>query len=149
MHGRLGLPMDEGAWRPIRPSKWRADEQDGHADMDTLCIRPGPGGECHGRDASTATAIHRRDSRATQRRLIGNTIEPSIPRRLWDGRFPCLLGAGPAHSARLARLRQTEAMREDLGADDVETRIYPGANHGINQQEPDKARRVVVGLCGS
>lgn len=38
---------------------------------------------------------------------------------------------------------------EDLGADDVETRIYPGANHGINQQEPDKARRVVVGLGGS
>lgn len=45
----------------------------------------------------------------------------------------------------LARVRETEAVLKDLGAD-VETRIYPGAGHGINQDELDKARRLVMGL---
>jgi phospholipase/carboxylesterase len=45
----------------------------------------------------------------------------------------------------LARVRETEAVLKDLGAD-VETQIYPGAGHGINQDELDKARRLVMGL---
>ena len=45
----------------------------------------------------------------------------------------------------LARVRETAAVLQSLGAE-VETRIYPGASHGINQEELDKARRLIMGL---
>jgi phospholipase/carboxylesterase len=43
------------------------------------------------------------------------------------------------------RVRETEAVFSSLGAE-VETRMYQGSGHGINQEEVDRARRLIMGL---
>jgi predicted esterase len=76
--------------------------------------------------------------------LIGEAIKPSI--YATHQGMAVFLGCS-AHDPHipLARVRETEAVLVSLGAD-VETQIYPGSGHGINQQELDKAKRLVVGL---
>ena len=76
--------------------------------------------------------------------LIGDSIDPSVyPAHRETAVF---LGCSE-HDPHipLARVRETEAVLKYLGAD-VETRIYPGASHGINQEELEKARRLIAGL---
>ncbi len=76
--------------------------------------------------------------------LIGEVITPSIYTRHQS--MPVFLGCSE-HDPHipLARVRETEAVLVGLGAD-VETRVYPGSDHDINQQELDKAKRLVGGL---
>jgi predicted esterase len=45
----------------------------------------------------------------------------------------------------LARVRETEAVLKDLGAD-VETHIHPGAGHGIRQEDLATARSLLMRL---
>jgi predicted esterase len=78
--------------------------------------------------------------------LIGEAINPSTyPTH--QG-MPVFLGCSERDPhIPLARVRETDSVLSGLGAD-VETQIYPGSDHGINQEELDKARRLVVGLGG-
>jgi predicted esterase len=76
--------------------------------------------------------------------LIGDVIDPSL--YATHPEMSVFLGCSEQDPhIPLARVRETAAVLTALGAD-VETRIYPGASHGINQQELDKARRLVLGL---
>jgi phospholipase/carboxylesterase len=76
--------------------------------------------------------------------LIGEMIDPLIYTRHQGMRVFLGCSERDPHIP-LTRVRETEAVLKGLGAD-VETRIYPGSGHGINQEELDKARRLIVGL---
>jgi phospholipase/carboxylesterase len=76
--------------------------------------------------------------------LIGETINPAIYARHHG--MPVLLGCSERDPhIPLVRVRETESVFSSLGAE-VETRIYPGSGHGINQEEVDKARRLIMEL---
>jgi predicted esterase len=74
--------------------------------------------------------------------LIGDSIDPSVyPAHRGTAVF---LGCSE-QDPHIPLARETEAVLKYLGAD-VETRIYPGESHGINQEELEKARRLIAGL---
>jgi len=77
--------------------------------------------------------------------LIGDTVS-AAGRPRHDG-LPVFLGCAErdAHIP-LARVRESEAVLRDLGAV-VDTRIYPGSDHGINKDELDAARRLLEPLA--
>jgi predicted esterase len=78
--------------------------------------------------------------------LIGDTVS-AAGRPRHDG-LPVFLGCAErdAHIP-LVRVRESEAVLRDLGAS-VDTRIYPGSDHGINKDELDAARRLLEPLAG-
>jgi predicted esterase len=76
--------------------------------------------------------------------LIGETVDSSVYKRHQG--MPVFLGCSERDPhIPLVRVRETEAVFSSLGAE-VETRIYPGSGHGIDQEEVDKARRLIMGL---
>lgn len=85
--------------------------------------------------------------------LIGDAV-PSSPvvagsegRRPFD-RMPVLLGCSDRDPhIPIERVHETDAVLRELGAE-VTTRVYPGADHGINQDEVDIARRILGRIAG-
>jgi predicted esterase len=76
--------------------------------------------------------------------LIGETVDSSVYKRHQG--MPVFLGCSERDPhIPLVRVRETEAVFSSLGAE-VETRIYPGSGHGIDQEEVDEARRLIMGL---
>jgi phospholipase/carboxylesterase len=75
--------------------------------------------------------------------LIGETVPPAAPD---DGRFdamPVFLGCSERDPhIPIARVQETDAVMRALGAK-VITRIYPGSNHGINEDEAGVARQIL------
>ena len=80
--------------------------------------------------------------------LIGDRVAPATDRRMFEG-MPVLLGCSE-HDPHIpiARVRETEAVMQALGAD-VVTRIYPGGGHGINEDEVAIARRILARMAGA
>jgi predicted esterase len=76
--------------------------------------------------------------------LIGETVAPPA---MGDGRFdsmPVLLACSQRDPhIPIARVRETDAMMRALGAE-VMTRIYPGSDHGINEDEVAVARQILT-----
>jgi predicted esterase len=80
--------------------------------------------------------------------LIGDRVTPATGRRIFDG-MPVLLGCSE-HDPHIpiGRVRETEAVMRALGAE-VVTRIYPGAGHGINEDEVANARQILARVAGA
>ena len=65
------------------------------------------------------------------------------------GGMPILLGCSERDPhIPLGRLRETEAVLRTLGAE-VVTRICPNSSHGINEDEPSLARRLLARVVGT
>jgi phospholipase/carboxylesterase len=81
--------------------------------------------------------------------LIGDKVAPpSAGVRPLQG-MPVLLGCSE-HDPHIpiARVRETEAVMQALGAA-VVTRIYPGGDHGINEDEVAIAREILARVAGA
>jgi predicted esterase len=75
--------------------------------------------------------------------LIGDTVAPATGRPIFEG-MPVLLGCSERDPhIPLARVHETAAVMRALGAE-VVTRTYPGAGHGINDDEIGIARQILA-----
>ena len=80
--------------------------------------------------------------------LIGDTVAPPPEGvRPLQG-MPVLLGCSERDPhIPIGRVRETDAVMRALGAE-VATRVYPGAGHGINEDEVNLARQILARMTG-
>jgi phospholipase/carboxylesterase len=81
--------------------------------------------------------------------LIGDSVAPPpAGARTFVG-MPVLLGCSERDPhIPIGRVRETEAVMRALGAE-VVTRIYPGGDHGINEDEAGIARQILARVAGA
>jgi predicted esterase len=81
--------------------------------------------------------------------LIGDTVAPPpAGARPFEG-MPVLLGCSERDPhIPIGRVRETEAVMRALGAE-VVTRVYPGAGHGIYEDEVDLARQILARMVAA
>lgn len=81
--------------------------------------------------------------------LIGETVgPPQAGVRPFEG-MPVLLGCSERDPhIPIARVRETDAVMRALGAE-VVLRVYPGDDHGINEDEVGIARQMLRRISGT
>jgi phospholipase/carboxylesterase len=81
--------------------------------------------------------------------LIGDKIAPpTVGARTFEG-MPVLLGCSERDPhIPIGRVRETDAVMRVLGAE-VVTRVYPGGDHGINEDEVNLARQILFRMIGA
>ncbi|MBV1800097.1 alpha/beta hydrolase [Siccirubricoccus sp. G192] len=80
--------------------------------------------------------------------LIGDSVAPATGAPIFAG-MPILLGCSERDPhIPIGRVRETEVVMQALGAE-VVTRIYPGGDHGINEDEAGIARRILARVAGA
>jgi predicted esterase len=81
--------------------------------------------------------------------LIGDAVAPPPAGTRPFGGMPVLLGCSERDPhIPLGRVRETEAVMRALGAE-VVAHVYPGAEHGINEDELGFARRLLAQVVGA
>src|SRR3954451_17953552 len=81
--------------------------------------------------------------------LIGDKIAPpTVGARTFEG-MPVLLGCSERDPhIPIGRVRETDTVMRALGAE-VVTRVYPGGDHGINEDEVNRARQILARMVGA
>jgi phospholipase/carboxylesterase len=81
--------------------------------------------------------------------LIGDKIAPlTVGARTFEG-MPVLLGCSERDPhIPIGRVRETDTVLRALGAE-VVTRVYPGGDHGINEDEVNLARQILSRMIGA